>query len=445
MAAPLPAAIVAVLVAVAPLLLARVGAALGNELAPSVASSGVGAALVLGPCLAAAAAGGVLAASLPTRALLGQQIGAGPFSDRSAVVAPLLLPAILATLVVVPSLGALTASLAGPFPGGRIAGLALGVAILAAVVAGAIAAEGIEIAMRGRRRGLLGIGIGLGAWMAVGEAIGNAPLGPLAAVGLALEGTVSSWVAFGIASVVALSLGSVWVGLASRRPERRPRSVPRRHLEVVWRLPAPAAASSLVARRLDVRHATIGALGFGSVGALVAVVGGAPSPGPFLLATTTTLLGSLVAALATFGILASGSWIWLGAPRSLRSIAAVAWLVGLSAAAIPVGAIAAVAAIISGVDGHTAGVVTVLVVTGAAVATIAGSLVPWRGEGVGDQLSSVGACIAVALALSLVIGLIAPRLTTVGLPDPGIAAALCVLLSALANTVVVQRLRAGAR
>jgi len=443
--APLPAAVVVAFVALAPIALARVGAMLGHELAPTVHASGVAIALVLGPCLAAAAAGGVIAVSLPARIGLGQQIAAGPCGDRSAIVAPLLLPAVLATVVVLPSIVALSVSLAGPFPGGHAAGLALSTAVLAAVAVGAIAAEGVLIAVRGRRRRLLAIGIGGGAWVCAGRAMGMTPLGPLAPAALALRGVVSPSVALATVCVIALGLCGAWIGIVGCRPEQRHRTPRRRHFEAAWRFPMVAAATSLVARRTEVRRASVAALGFGLTGVTVAVVAGSPSPGPFFLATTTTLLGSLVAALTLYGILASGSWVWLAAPTGLRSLAATAWLVGIAAAAIPVGVVGVVAAITSGVAASAAGVVSVLVVMGAAVATITGSLVPWQRDGIGDQLSTVAAFMALALATSFTIGLVAPRLTTAGVPDTGIAVLLSVVLSLLATSTLTRRLEGGAR
>jgi len=200
-----------------------------------------------------------------------------------------------------------------------------------------------------------------------------------------------------------------------------------------------------VTRRADIRWASVAALGFGLTGVVVAAVAGSTSPGPFLLATTTTLLGSLVAALALFGILASGAWIWLGAPSSLRSLAARAWLVGLTAAATPVVVVGIAAAIASGVDAPAAGVVSILVLLGAALATLAGSLVPWRDDGIGDQLSTVAAFMALALAISFAIGLVAPRLAALGLPDPAIAVLLCGVFSVLAVATLIRRLEAGGR
>ena len=139
--------------------------------------------------------------------------------------------------------------------------------------------------------------------MALGRAMGATALGPLAPVGSALRGAVSPWAALATACAVAVGLGHAWLILVSRRAERRPRATRRRHLDAAWRFPIAASVSSLVTRRTDVRRASLAALGFGLTGALVAVVAGSASPGPFLLATTTTLLGSLVAALALFGIL----------------------------------------------------------------------------------------------------------------------------------------------
>jgi hypothetical protein len=376
---------------------------------------------------------------------LGQQIAAGPCGDRSAILAPLLLPALLAIVFVLPSLVALTVSLAGALPGGHGAGLALTAAVLAAVCGGAVAAEGAQIAARRAARGLLAFGVGVGAWMALGRVLGMTALGPLAPVGFALQGVVSPWVALATACAVAAGLGSAWLILVRHRPERRPRSTRRRHVEAAWRFPIAASVSSLVARRTDVRRASVAALGFGLTGALVAVVAGSASPGPFLLATTTTLLGSLVAPLALLGILRSGSWVWVAAPRGLGSLAARAWSVGFVAAAFPVGLVGVCAAIASGAEAATVGVVAVLVLMATAVATITGSLVPWLGDGIGDQLSALAAFMAGALATSFSIGLVAPRLTALGLPDSAVAIVLCGVFSLGANAILVRRLRDGTR
>ena len=70
-AAPLPAAIVALVVVTAPVILFRLGGAVGDEVADSIGTAGVSDALVLGPLLAAAVAGAALAVAAPPRSALG--------------------------------------------------------------------------------------------------------------------------------------------------------------------------------------------------------------------------------------------------------------------------------------------------------------------------------------------------------------------------------------
>ena len=77
-AAPLPAAIVALVVVTAPVVLFRLGGAVGAEVADSIGAAGVSDGLVLGPLLAAAVAGAALAVAAPPRSALGDQVAAGP-------------------------------------------------------------------------------------------------------------------------------------------------------------------------------------------------------------------------------------------------------------------------------------------------------------------------------------------------------------------------------
>ena len=70
--APLPAAVMALVIAAAPFVLFRLGGAVGAEVADSVATAGVAEGLVLGPLLAAAVAGATLAVAAPARSALGK-------------------------------------------------------------------------------------------------------------------------------------------------------------------------------------------------------------------------------------------------------------------------------------------------------------------------------------------------------------------------------------
>ena len=443
--APLPAAIVVILVVLSPLALVRVGRAVGGELVGAIGTGGVADALVLGPVLAAAVAGAALAMSLPGRSALGQQVAAGPCGGIAAVVAGLLVPGLIGAPTVLPSLVATCVALARELPGGRTAGVALAVATIAAVPAGAIVAEGALAAARGRRRRSLLVAGGALAWAVTGVAFGAAPLGPFAPVGAALRGSGSAWLALAVACGTAVALALAWVPLAATRPEKRSRTArSARRLVRGGRLPIPAAVAVLLTRRDDVRLATIGALGFGAAGIAIAAAAAAPAPAPFLLATTTALLGSVLCSLAMCGILLHGRWLWIGGPGDRRVIGLAACLVALAGSAFPVTVVGAGAMVASGAPRSAVGVVAAVVIVGSAVALLAGALVPWSGEGVGDQLTTFAALAAIAIATSLAVGLAAPRLVSLGLPDAVVVVLVCGASMGAALQALSRRLGAAA-
>ena len=85
------------------------------------------------------------------------------------------------------------------------------------------------------------------------------------------------------------------------------------------------------------------------------------------------------------------------------------------------------------------------VVVGSAVALQAGALVPWSGEGIGDQLTTFAALAAVAIATSVMVGLAAPRLIALGLPNAVVAVLLCAGSLGVACHTVGRRLEATIR
>ena len=425
-AAPLPAAVAVILVVLAPFALFRIGRAVGGELAGVVGAGRVADALVLGPVLAAAVAGAALALSLPGRPALGQQVAAGPCGGVAAIVAGLLVPALIAALVVLPSLVAVCVALASGLPGGQIAGVALAAAAVAAVPAGAVLAEGALAAARGRRRRSLVIAAGALGWTLTGLASGAAPLGPLAPVGAALRGAGSAWLAIAAPCGAAVVLALAWVLLAATRPEKRSRTArPARNRVRGERFRVPTAVAVLLTRRDDVRLATTGALGFGAAGIAVASAAAAPAPTPFLLATTTALLGSILCPLAVCGVLLRGRWLWLGGPGDGRVINLAGCLVGLTGSTFPVGVVGVGAMVASGASWSAVGVVAAFVIVGSAAALLAGAVVPWSADRVGDQLTTFAAFAAVSIAASLTVGLVAPRLVSLGLPDPVVIVLVC--------------------
>lgn len=446
--APLWAAAVSVLVALAPFALHRAGRTVGDALAGAARVGGVAEALVLGPALAAAVAGAAVAVSLPGRSALGQQIAAGPCDELAAIVSGLLVPALVVAVAVLPSLVVVCLTVAAELPGGRIAGLALVCATIAALAAGAVLAEGGLAAARGRPRRAFAIAGGAAAWAILGAASGASgavPLGPLAPVGAALRGSGSAWLALAGAFASAIALALAWVALAATRPERRGRSARRRRSLVRGnRWPVPAAVAVLLSRRDDVRRATAGALVFGAAGTAVAAAAATPGPASFLLATTTALLGSVVWSLTLGGVMLRGRWLWAVAPTDRRVIAAAACGVGLAGSAIPVAVVGVGTASATGASWGSVGVVAAFVIVGSASALLAGALVPWSDEGVGDQMETFAALAAVVIALSLAIGLAAPRLVALGLPNVGVAAILCAASIGIAWLAVGRRVGSAA-
>ena len=344
-------------------------------------------------------------------------------------------------LVVLPSLFAACVALARELPGGGfVAGVALAVATIAAVPAGAIVAEGgLAAARRQRRRSLTVFGAVL-AWAATGSAFGAAPLGPLAPVSGALRGSGSAWGALELASCTALALALAWIPLAGTRPGRRhARFKASRRLVRTGRLAVPAAVIALLARRSEVRRTLAGAVGFGVAGVALAAAAGARAPAPFLLGTTTTLLGSIFCPLVVCGALLDGRWLWRGGPRDPRTVVRAAGLVGLAGTALPVAAVGAAATVASGASSSGLGAVGAYVVLGTAAALLAGAVIPWSGTGAGDQFSSFAALAAIAIAMSLVVGLVAPRLVALGLPDAVVVLLACAASAGVALDAVGRR------
>ena len=351
------------------------------------------------------------------------------------------MPTLVGAVVVLPSLVALCFALGVELPGGALSGVALAVAVVAAVPAGAIVAEGGLAAASRRRRRPLAIGAGAVAWAGVGVVAGAAPLGPFAVVGPALRGTASSWSALLVAVVGMVALVVAWGRLVVSRPARRSRPAGRsRSLGRAGRLSEPAALAALMSRRHDVRCATVAAIGFGVAGIAIATAARATAPTPFLLATTTALLGAILCPLAVCGVLLGGRWLWIGGPGDRAVLVRAASARGLRRVASPGRGRRGRRNVASGASCSAAGALAAFVVVGSAAALLAGSLVPWHGDGVGDQLTTFAALAAVVVAGSLAVGLIAPRLVSVGLPDAVVAALVCIAWSAAALLALGSRI-----
>ena len=218
-------------------------------------------------------------------------------------------------------------------------------------------------------------------WLSVGWALGAPVLGPLALAANALRGKDAPGVALVAAFACLLVLAGCWVRLASRRPERRP-TTGRTSTRLVRGDTAAmsAAVGALLARRNDVRLASVGAVVFGAGGvALASSVGRTGARGPHARHDDgAARIGGRVArrlrrasrrrlALArraarhgrVAGARGSSAWCsrWLPSSRSGRS-----------------------RSIVSPASWSAVGTVAVARPSSAAdVAVVAGALVPWRG------------------------------------------------------------------
>ena len=201
--------------------------------------------------------------------------------------------------------------------------------------------------------------------------------------------------------------------------------------------------SALLVRRDDVRLASGGAILFGAAGVALARIAAAPAPAGFLLGTTTALLGSVVSALVLCGVLVDGRWLWHAAPRRGREVVPAAVFLVLVLTALPVAAVGTVALLTSGASWSSVGIVAALVLVGGDIALLAGALVPWQGKGVGDQLTTFAAFAALAMAVSLAVGLVAPRLVAAGAPSALVAGVICAAATGGAVLAVGRRVGSG--
>jgi hypothetical protein len=308
------------------------------------------------------------------------------------------------------------------------------VAVVAALFAGALVAEAGVAARRASVKRPLAILAATVAWTLVGLALDSAPLGPLATVPPALRDELPPSVALAVSCATAAVLACAWVAVAAGRP--RPRVVRARRSRRLVRgrgFARPAAVAALLGRRSDIRISAVGSLAFGAAGVALAVTTAAPPPAAFLLGTTTALLGSILCSLVACGALLDGLWLWRGSPSDRRSITVAATLVTLAATAAPVAVVALGARAVSDASARSTGVVAALVVVGCALALLAGCLIPWRGSGIGDQLTTFAALAALALVTSLLVGFAAPRLVSLGVPDAVVVVLVCATLTGLAG------------
>lgn len=389
--APVPATVVALVLVLAPVALARATSAVARSSAAALAdpaATRIVALALLGPALAAGAASSRL---VPPADRLGAAIVIAPVRRRVVALAAAL-PTILAGAAFLP----LAASVAVPFalaaPGGLPAAGALGAALVATVSAGAAAAQLVSVARRGVPQAL-SIAVALAAVpvlaaLGVGDPtsrVADVLAGRAGAGRLTLEAAALLAVA---TAAWAISLRGHVRGSVSRR--RRWHALPVRPLPVL------SLSLAVLLRRSETRGAVAAGalLGLGAAAAGRAV--GLEADAAALLGLTSVLAAGAVAPLAVGGAVVELRWVLAAGPIA-RGRTAAAWL----AATVVVSALSVVPlAFLALVEGAlTAGTVATFglgVLLSAGCGVLAGSIAPWRPGAVGDQTLTLGLLAVVA-------------------------------------------------
>lgn len=391
--APLPAAVIAAVLVLAPLALARATSSVARASAAALADPQATRIIALALLVPAAAAGAAASRLVPAAERLGAAVVAAPVRRGPAALAAAL-PTLLAALAFVP----LATSVAVPFalasPGGLPAAAALGAGVAAAVAVGAAAAQ---LADRARRGDAAGVALVVGlasAGLGLGVAVAGDPAALLAEV---LAGRAGAGAATLDAAVVLVAATVVW-GLALRlRPAgARRRGRLRRLRAPLGRLPLLSLALLVLLRRAEPRGAVAAGALLGLGGALLGRVVGLDADAALLLGLTSVLASAAVAPLAVGGAVTSLRWV-IGIAPVDRTRVAVAWLAAAATATtlslLPLVCLAAAEGVLTA-RSLGAFALGILLATGCGV--LAGSIAVWRPGAIGDQTLALGLLAVVA-------------------------------------------------
>ncbi len=210
-------------------------------------------------------------------------------------------------------------------------------------------------------------------------------------------------------------------------------------------LASALAAAKQLGRRRELRRAVGATAAVAIAGAALLAHGlaGAPEAG-FVLAGAAALLGCAAVPVASYGVEREGAWLFDGSPvpsgrrASAAALAALALALGLLALSLAGVWLVAPASLQQFAALLGAG----CVLYGAALAT--GTLLPWRADGVVDQLAAFAALGALALLLWLGLGELVLRATHAGVPRllaTGAALAVPPLLGVGAGALAARRRR----
>ena len=289
-----------------------------------------------------------------------------------------------------------------------------------------------------------GCGIAVPAWIALGVSLGAAPLGPLALVATALEPHRLTLARLRGVGWRGVGLATAWVALAASRAEPRSRRRAAGHASRgACRRRSPRARAARA--ETDLRLATRALPPSGSPAPCWPPITDARSPAPFLLGTTTALLGSVLCPLVVGGVLGDG-------PLALakRAGAEQRDRAGRSRSRAPARRRSRSRSWACGAESPRAAARESPASSPRSSSSARGSrcsrcaLLPWRGSGAGDQLTTIAAFAAIAIAASLRRRRWSPRGSwRSACPTPVIVVAIGVALLTAAIAALDHRLGAG--
>jgi hypothetical protein len=261
-------------------------------------------------------------------------------------------------------------------------------------------------------------------------------VGALEAGSLALEGHVAG----GLVGTASLGAGAAAALCLVELRASRPEAAGRRRGRTLLPTPGGARALTLVSavtllwRSRELRLALVAASVFGVAGVAAGAATGAPTAAGTLLGGGACAIASCFVPLSVRGRVDAGLWLWR---LTRRALVATAWasaaLALVLAALLPVHLLA----VAGGGDGAAAAAqVTGLAVLAWASALAAGSLVPRRSTGAGDDALSLGVFSVVTVTLGGAVALAGERLDTAGLPG-AVAAGVALLAASLASVVLL--------
>jgi len=342
--------------------------------------------------------GAAVALLAPGLAQLGSALGAAPISRAAAAWSLTIAPACAGGVVLFAPLLLFTTAMAGSD------GIVLAAAAATAVVTGAALGEGLRLCGGFQPYGLAVLGSASALWAIGGAALGAAWYAGPAGAAVGVHGPQIS-----LALLAVLALGGVLVWLAGcavqattreRRRDVRGTNLPARAVPAV----AVATARRVFRHRQLRVQATAGVLVPVAVAAALGTtleVGGGP-----LLAFATGLSITAAALLpaAAVGLGGDAGWLFGTSPRSRRVVASAIALGGVGVSLAVVAAAALVVAPVARGDPSA-----YLELEGAAAfvlgcAVVGGAVVPWRADGMLQQLASYASVIAVVVCGWLLVG-----------------------------------------